>query len=298
MIMACICFYYQVTILLNERHAMKTKFLLLCAVIVVSLLTACGIIKESIEIPYGTPYVVKTERLDKYNSLSWTSNDQSIASVSNGEINGVAPGSTLIIAKDGKTVVAQYSVTIVTIPVTSIVLSTNSTQISEGEKYQLSYTLFPENASDYGLTWKSADNRVATVDSTGNITAVSVGQTTISISNRDGFIATCSVTVTKAKPNFIAIYKEYCDSTWASVSKDGSYLKIDTNPNNIDDYFDYDAYKAVILVNDALGLPESLLEKMGSTRALDGTQVQRYENITVTWTYHPDNGLEVIYEVN
>lgn len=277
---------------------MKTKSLLLCAVIIVGLLTACGKIKESIEISYGTPYVVKNEKLDKYDSLSWTSNDQSIASVSNGEINGVAPGSTLIIAKDGEKVVAQYSVTIVTIPVTSIVLSTNSTQISEGEKYQLAYTLFPENASDYGLTWKSADDRVATIDSTGSITAVSVGQTTISISNRDGFIATCSVTVTKAKPNFNAVYKEYCDSTWAIVSEDGSYLKIDTNPNNIDDYFDYDAYQAVSLVNDALGLPESLLEKMGSTRALDGTQVQRYENITVTWTYHPDNGLEVIYEAN
>ena len=69
------------------------------------------------------------------------------------------------------------------------------------------YTLFPEDASDVGLSWKSADEAVATVDASGVVTGIAPGQTTISISTEDGVIDTCSVTV-KQKPAYERLSKK------------------------------------------------------------------------------------------
>ncbi len=44
----------------------------------------------------------------------------------------------------------------------------------------------------------------------------------------------------------------------------------------------------------AVNTPDAVISRMDSTRALDGTQTATWDNITATWTYHPDNGLDVI----
>ena len=101
-------------------------------------------------------------------------------------------------------------------------------------------------------------------------------------------------------PDLESMYYQYCESTWADISSDGDRLSIDTNPYNWDDdgiaYMD--AYYAVENVNNALGLPSSLLEDMEETSYNDGRQTRYYDNLTVTWTYHPDQGLEVTYSKN
>ena len=35
---------------------------------------------------------------------------------------------------------------------------------------------------------------------------------------------------------------------------------------------------------------------MGETRSMDGRQSDENDKYKVTWTYHPDKGLEVMYE--
>ena len=100
-------------------------------------------------------------------------------------------------------------------------------------------------------------------------------------------------------PDFQEIFDACAlDDSYADVASDGSYLTIDTNPNDIDDYIDMDAYEKIKHVNDALGLPDSLLETMNHTSASDGRQTEEFENLTVTWKYHPDNGLAVTYKKN
>jgi hypothetical protein len=47
-------------------------------------------------------------------------------------------------------------------------------------------------------------------------------------------------------------------------------------------------------VLDELGAPQSIVAKMGSTRALDGMQTANWSDYEATWTYHPDDGLDVI----
>ena len=101
-------------------------------------------------------------------------------------------------------------------------------------------------------------------------------------------------------PDLQGMYYTYCSSTWAEVGSDGSYLSIDTNPYDWDDDgLAYpEAWTAVKSINAALGLPESLSNDMGETRGADGKQTRTYDDLTVSWTYHPDEGLEVTYRKN
>lgn len=47
-------------------------------------------------------------------------------------------------------------------------------------------------------------------------------------------------------------------------------------------------------VLDELAAPQSIVAKMGSTRALDGMQTADWSGYEATWTYHPDDGLDLI----
>lgn len=50
----------------------------------------------------------------------------------------------------------------------------------------------------------------------------------------------------------------------------------------------------VLCVLGELEAPQSVLAQMESTRALDGMQSATWSTHKATWTYHPDNGLDVI----
>jgi hypothetical protein len=47
---------------------------------------------------------------------------------------------------------------------------------------------------------------------------------------------------------------------------------------------------------DELGFPASTMSRIGNTRALDGTLEAKGEKAIATWTYHPDNGLNIVIE--
>lgn len=80
-----------------------------------------------------------------------------------------------------------------------------------------------------------------------------------------------------------------------NIASDNSYIEIDTNPNDIDDYYSSEAWELIETINQELGFPKSLENKMLHTRSMDGKQTDKINNIEITWTYHPDNGLEVQY---
>ena len=99
-----------------------------------------------------------------------------------------------------------------------------------------------------------------------------------------------------AKPDFEKLAETAPDDGTVSVASDGRSMTVDTNPFNLSKYSSIDAVEYIKQVNVALGLPESLYEKMMATRALDGRQTSSYDNVDVSWSYHPDSGLQVIYE--
>lgn len=48
-------------------------------------------------------------------------------------------------------------------------------------------------------------------------------------------------------------------------------------------------------VLDKLGAPSGIVERMSRTRALDGMQTETWPGYKVTWTYHPDSGLDAVF---
>ena len=97
---------------------------------------------------------------------------------------------------------------------------------------------------------------------------------------------------------FEEVCEEFGDAYGATVASDGSYLYFDTNTLDLEDYSNSSNVEMVLRINRAFGLPESVYQKMLNTTALQGVQNQTYNGITVQWTYHPDKGLEIIYEKN
>lgn len=84
----------------------------------------------------------------------------------------------------------------VQVDVDGVSLNKQSITLAPSESETLAATVSPTNASNKSVTWESLDSNVATVDSTGHVTAVAEGNTTIVVKTVDGgFAATCDVTV-------------------------------------------------------------------------------------------------------
>ena len=81
--------------------------------------------------------------------------------------------------------------------VTSITLNTSSASLKVGETKQLTATVSPSNATDKSVSWSSSNNSVATVSSSGLVTAKGTGSASITCRANDecGKQTTCNVTV-------------------------------------------------------------------------------------------------------
>ncbi len=81
--------------------------------------------------------------------------------------------------------------------VTNITLSETAKTMVVGEKWQLTATVSPADATIQVLTWQSDCESVATVDASGNVTAVSEGTAVITATATDGsgVHASCTITV-------------------------------------------------------------------------------------------------------
>ncbi len=85
----------------------------------------------------------------------------------------------------------------INISVTGVSLSPTTLTLNEGETSQLTATISPANATNQSVTWASLNPSVATVSNTGLVTAVTEGNTTITVTTVDGnFTAVCAITVT------------------------------------------------------------------------------------------------------
>ena len=85
------------------------------------------------------------------------------------------------------------------VPVTGVSLNTSTLNLIEGGTGTLIATVLPDNATNKKVTWSSNAPGVATVDSSGKVTAVAPGTATITVTTEDGNkTATCAVTVTAA----------------------------------------------------------------------------------------------------
>lgn len=87
------------------------------------------------------------------------------------------------------------------VTVADITLDKESLSLKTGEKATLTPTFNPTNATNKEVAWESEDDSIATVDETGKVTAVGVGETLITVKSKENETITdsCIVTVTADK---------------------------------------------------------------------------------------------------
>lgn len=138
--------------------------------------------------------------------VTWKSSDESIATVStSGRVLGIKSGNAVItVTTVGKnssgeqlSTNCEITVTPATISVTDVKLNKSATSLKVDETDQLTATVLPVGATTTTVSWGSNNTSVATVSTSGLVTAKAAGTATITVTTTDGGrTATCTVTVT------------------------------------------------------------------------------------------------------
>ena len=165
------------------------------------------------------------------NTITYVSDNNNVATVdSSGNVKGVGAGSAHI------SLTAENKVVIVTIAVVDNVPLKGITapadlSLTEGEKSKIVVNFNPTNASNKGVSFKSSNTAVATVDSSGTVNAVSAGEATITIISTEGsYVATTKVKVAALDKSLKGIS---LDKTTVSLKPEETVtLTVKFNPDN------------------------------------------------------------------
>ena len=165
--------------------------------------TGVSLDKTAMEIGVGgtgtlTATVTPSNATNK--AVSWSSSNPSVATVnSSGVVTGVNAGTTTIkvtTSDGGYIATCQVTVLATTIPVTGVLLDKSVMQVATGLTSRLAATVTPSNATNKGVTWRSSNSGIATVDSSGVVTGISQGSCVITARTDDGgYEASCTVSV-------------------------------------------------------------------------------------------------------
>ena len=128
--------------------------------------------------------------------VTWVSSAPSIATVTDGIVVALAPGTTEVVAKSGS-LTDKCTVTVL-LHAISISLDLTELTLAPEETATLTATVLPANTTD-ALEWSSSDEAVATV-ADGLVTAKAEGEATITAKAGEQS-ATCKVTVKNSAPD-------------------------------------------------------------------------------------------------
>lgn len=216
-----------------------------------------------------------------------TSSDTDVAYIQNGKVIAKANGSAVITVTtlDGnKTDTLTVSVS-TKVSVTGVTVSPTSLELTKGKTGQITATVSPNNATNKNVSWVSGDISVATVSSSGLVTAVSEGSATITCATSDGNkTASCSVSVNAASGLIIHAY-DYCNvyiwNTGTSIDKTHTTLTKEGSSNWYTASFDF-SFASIIFTKSAGGWTNK-------TKDLSRTEAGEYWYKNGIWyPYNPD----------
>ena len=169
---------------------------------------------NSIVLKDGIKYTIdySIEPKDANVKLIWESSDTKVATVEDGIIQTLAPGTTTITAKKANKEAIVY-VTVVKgdsstpdviddgkeIKAVSINMNQTELNMKVSQDYKLTAEVLPSNTTNKAVTYKSTNTEVATVDATGKVVAVAKGTATITATTANGIVAEVKVTVDEEK---------------------------------------------------------------------------------------------------
>ncbi len=120
-------------------------------------------------------------------------------------------------------------------------------------------------------------------------------------------LAVIAIVVVLFIPSKFEKVKNECVQMAGQAATGKGYFTLDTYPDsykNMDptvrafllDSTQKNTLEAIRYANKELGFNDSVYSKMLNTSALMGRQTEENAKYKVSWTYHPDDGLEVTYE--
>ena len=186
----------------------------------VIITASCGPVSDTCEINVLTPiveaeqiilninqtdlYLGETIQLDAVvypvdttdKTVTWTSSNSNIASVSqDGLVTAILEGYAIITASCGAVnAICEITVVRQIIEAESIVLNADRVELYNGETFQLTAEVYPEDTTDKTVVWSSSNDKIITVSEDGLVTAVSEG-TGIVVAVCGTKVATCEIIV-------------------------------------------------------------------------------------------------------
>lgn len=136
-------------------------------------------------------------------TLEWSSSNETVATVNNGTVTAVAPGTAAVTVTSSEGASAVCNVTVAEKAKSAIVLSAKNVELNAGETSTVTATLEPANEG-VTLTWSSSNVKVATVDN-GQISGVAPGNAIVTVTSSEGVSAMVNVTVWDAIPSAISL---------------------------------------------------------------------------------------------
>ncbi|RYY49294.1 MAG: T9SS type A sorting domain-containing protein, partial [Chitinophagaceae bacterium] len=141
--------------------------------------------------------------------VTWSSDNQSVATVStNGLVTATGTGTATITVTtiDGVKTATSIITVVAPVNVTAVSLAPDAVNITRGSTQQLTPTITPNNATNKAVTFTTSNAAIATVSSSGLVTAVGNGTATITVTTADGSkTATASVTVNAISVNSLTV---------------------------------------------------------------------------------------------
>lgn len=134
-------------------------------------------------------------------TLTWSISDKYVATISqDGLLTGKSAGAADLKVKADNGVYAMLRVVVSEPKPTSVSVSPSSVTLTEGQSRYLTATVYPSNASQL-VTWTSSNANIASISSSGKVTAVNAGTAIITAKTSNGKSATCTVTCKAAIPD-------------------------------------------------------------------------------------------------
>ena len=101
--------------------------------------------------------------------------------------------------------------------------------------------------------------------------------------------------------NFKKEFADYEGEDWCEFGEDGSWMKIDTNPDDVgftQETVGLGMYLEMEIpeINKKLGFPDSVNQKMYGTTYNDGLLEEETDKVKMSWRYSDQRGLELLYE--
>ena len=169
---------------------------------------------EHLDIPVNGTGTVAYSVLPEnaYNkNVSFESADAGIAAVNaNGVVTGVSAGETTItVTTEDGGFTGACTINVYNQAVTGVTIEPSEAELTVGSSTKLTATVLPENASNKNVVYSVDDESILSVDQDGNVTGLSLGTATVTVTTEDGgFSASAEITVMPVRVTGVGISPE------------------------------------------------------------------------------------------